>query len=61
MVLVHTDKLLEFCKMLTLTIDDHIKSMEILQLILIAITAIARKIIYETLDILALKANSKKK
>jgi hypothetical protein len=46
--------------MLTLTIDNHIKSMEILQLILIAITAIARKIIYETLDILTMKVNPKK-
>jgi hypothetical protein len=34
--------------------------MEILQLILITITTIARKIIYETLDILTMKANAKK-
>jgi hypothetical protein len=61
MVLVHTNKLLEFCEMLTLIIDDYIKSMETLQLILIAIIAIARKIIYETLDILTMKANPKKR
>jgi hypothetical protein len=60
MVLVCTNKLLEFCEILTLIIDNHIRSIEILQLILIAITAIARKIIYETLDILTMKANPKK-
>jgi hypothetical protein len=60
MVLVRSDKLLEFCEMLTLTIDDHIRSMETPQLIPITITAIARKTIYETLDVLTMKANPKK-
>jgi hypothetical protein len=43
-----------------LTINNHIKSLAALQLIPVAVTAIARRTIYKALNLLTMKVSPKK-
>jgi hypothetical protein len=44
----------------SLTVDDHIRSLAAPQLIPVAVTAIARRTIYEALNLLTMKVSPKK-
>jgi hypothetical protein len=54
MAYLHSNILIKFCEMESLTIDDYIRSLAALQLILVAVTTIVRRIIYKALNLLTI-------